>query len=159
MFKIITGNLLQSTEKYIVHQTNCVTTGQAAGIAKAIFDKYPYSNCYYDRIKPSKPGTIDIRGDGANQRFVINLHGQIFPGCGLNSNLDNLKARQKYFYHCLLRIAKISNLESIAFNYKIGCGMAGGNWDYYSKVLENFSIYVKHTQNAQTYLYRRKEDG
>jgi O-acetyl-ADP-ribose deacetylase (regulator of RNase III) len=161
MIEIITGDLLDATEKYILHQTNCLSDSDAAGVARLIFNKYPHSDCYSDRVTNSKPGTIDVRGDGLNQRYVINLHGQYYPGgVGGNSDseLDGTFARQKYFYLGLLRVAKIENLESIAMPYKVGCGIAGGNWEYYLGVLKNFAKYVGDTQGASVVIYRREGD-
>jgi O-acetyl-ADP-ribose deacetylase (regulator of RNase III) len=160
MIEIITGDLLKAKEKYILHQTNCVSTGNAAGIAQAIFDKYPYANCYFNRLEPSKPGTLDIRGNDQDQRLVINLHGQFYPGRPKYplSNLDGQVAREKYFYHGLLRVAKLEKLESIAINWRIGCNLGGGIWEHYLGTLTNFANYVKITRGAKVLIYRREGD-
>lgn len=88
------------------------------------------------------------------------LLGQYEPGLSKDedSELDGTKARQKYFYHSLLRLAKVSNLESIAFPWKIGCGAAGGNWEYYLGTLHNFAKYVKEQNNTRVVIYRREGD-
>lgn len=49
MIEIIEGDLLNATEKYICHQTNCLSQGSAAGIARAIFDRFPYADIYHDQ--------------------------------------------------------------------------------------------------------------
>lgn len=160
MIEIITGDLMDATEKYILHQTNCLSDGGAAGVARLIFNKYPHADCYSDRTAPSEPGTIDVRGDGLEQRYVINLHGQFYPG-GVHdpdSELDGTLARQQHFYKGLLQIAKLKDLESIALPWKIGCGIAGGDWEYYLGVLENFAKYVSDTQGARVVIYRRPGD-
>jgi len=160
MIEIITGDLLDATEKYILHQTNCISNSGAAGVAKAIFDKYPYADCYLSRTEVSKPGTIDIRGNGEDQRFVINLHGQYYPGgCRYpESSLDGVRVRQKYFYRGLLRVAKLEGLESIALPWRVGCGIAGGDWEYYLGTLTNFANYVEEQQGARVVIYRREGD-
>lgn len=160
MIKIITGDLLNATEKYILHQTNCVSNDGSAGIAKLIFDKYPYANCYLDRTNFSKPGTIDVRGDGLDQRYIINLHGQVYPGRAKYplSTLDGLSVREKYFHSGLLRVAKIDNLESIALPWKVGCGIANGDWNHYLVTLTNFATYVEEQQGAMVRIYRREGD-
>jgi O-acetyl-ADP-ribose deacetylase (regulator of RNase III) len=159
MLKTITGDLLDATEKYIAHQTNCVSRGMAAGIARDIFDKYPYSNIYANRTKNETPGTIDIRGNGDDQRFVINMNAQHYPGSSRYSEsaIDDLEYRRKYFHQCLLKISKIDNLESIAFPFKIGCGIAGGNWDHYLKMLETFAGYLAK-KNVSVVIYQRIGD-
>lgn len=159
MIEIITGDLLEAKEKYILHQTNCVSTSGAAGIAKLIFDKYPYANCYSDRSESSKPGAIDIRGDGLDQRLIINLHGQVYPGRVRYplSSLDGVVAREKYFYHGLLRVAKIDDLESIALPWRVGCGIAGGDWEHYLGTITNFAQYVGD-KDVKVRIYRREGD-
>jgi len=139
MLKIIEGDLLEADEKYIVHQANCVTTG-AGGLAKYLFEKYPFSDIYSKRKKPDKPGHIIIKGDGKKERFIINLMGQFYPGRSkYNEGDDGPKARQKYFFQGLLKIAEIENLESVAFPFMIGCGLACGDWDWYLKILNKFA--------------------
>jgi len=160
MIEIITGDLLDATEKYIAHQTNCVSIGGASGIARAIFDKYPHADCYMSHTKTDIPGTIEVRGNGVDKRFVINMFAQFYPG-GLrypDSDLDGIKAREKYFHQCLLRVAKITDLESIAFPYKVGCGIAGGNWEHFLGTLTNFAKYVKEQQGTRVVIYQRNED-
>jgi O-acetyl-ADP-ribose deacetylase (regulator of RNase III) len=156
MIEIITGDLLEAKEKYICHQTNCISTNGASGIAKAIFDKYPYANCYSSRTETSKPGAIDIRGNGQDQIMIINLHAQYYPGKPKypHSTLDGIEIREKYFHKCLLRIAKIENLQSIAFPWRIGCGLAGGIWEHYLGTLTNFAHYVEKSQGAKVVIYR-----
>jgi len=79
MIEIVSGDLLLSPEKYIAHQCNCVTQA-SAGTAKAIFDKYPHSNTYAERKSPDTMGTIKILGNGQDERFVINMFAQYYPG-------------------------------------------------------------------------------
>jgi O-acetyl-ADP-ribose deacetylase (regulator of RNase III) len=160
MIEIVTGDLLEAKEKYILHQTNCISNGGAAGIARAIFDKYPYADCYSSRTQTSIPGTIDICGNGADQRFIVNLHGQYYPGRAQYplSSLDGLAAREKYFYRGLLRVAQLPNLESIGLNWRIGCGIAGGSWEHYLGTITNFANHVEETQGAKVIIYRRDGD-
>src|SRR5271154_5197983 len=158
MIEIITGDLLDAKEKYIAHQCNVVSTGEAGGIARVIFDKFPYADCYSRRLEKDVPGTIDICG-GETARRVINMFSQFYPGSPRypESNLDGTEAREKYFHQCLLRVAKIADLESIAFNWKIGCGIAGGVWAHYLGTLTNFAHYVEK-KGVKVVIYRRNGD-
>jgi O-acetyl-ADP-ribose deacetylase (regulator of RNase III) len=160
MIQIITGDLLQATEKYIVHQTNCYSKGSAAGIARAIFDRFPYADCYSLRTSPSEPGTLDIRGNGEDQRYVINLFGQVFPGGISYPHLtkDNAAAREDYFQQALIELTLLPNLESVAFPYHIGCGLAGGEWAAYLQMLEDFAFDIEQSQGARVTIYQRNED-
>jgi O-acetyl-ADP-ribose deacetylase (regulator of RNase III) len=159
MIEIITGDLLEAKEKYIAHITNCVSTGGAIGIAKSIFDKYPYANCYSTRLEHSKSGTIDIRGNGKNNRYIINMHAIVYPGRSKYplSTLDGLAARRKYFYRALLRVASLPDLESIAFPWRIGCNLGGGDWEHYLGTLTNFAQYVGE-KDVKVRVYRREGD-
>lgn len=167
MIKVVYDNLFNAKEKYLCHQCNCVTN-KAAHLAKDVFSKYPYADIYSERQKMdgsiyiehkeplTKPGSIIIRGNGLDQRYIINLLGQYYPGKPqyINRLLDSPEIRENYFYKTLLCIAKIPNLESIAFPWKIGCGAAGGNWDNYLGNITNFAKYIYDQQKAEVVIYR-----
>jgi hypothetical protein len=159
MIEIVTGDIFDAKEKYLCHQCNCVTN-RSAHMAKDVFTKYPYADIYTARTEPDKAGTIIVCGNGQDQRFVINLLGQHYPGKPKypESKLDGTLVREKYFHQCLLRIAKISNLESLAFPWKIGCGAANGDWNHYLGTLTNFANYIETTQGAKVLIYRRGGD-
>jgi O-acetyl-ADP-ribose deacetylase (regulator of RNase III) len=149
----IHGDLTKINTQYISHQCNC-TSKKVAGLAKNIFEKFPWSDIYSRRSPLAKenlrsdlpgPGSISIHGDGENQRYVINMLAQIYPGKpkypeDIN---DGYSSREKYFISCLNQIAKIENLESIAFPKFIGCGLAGGSWERYREFIENFATIKK----------------
>lgn len=166
MIEIITGDLLEAKEKYIAHQCNCLTQN-SAGTAKAIFDKFPYANTYERRVRLpdgtnsiiDTPGTIIIMGNGQDQRFVINMYAQYYPGKSKypKSTLDGTPVRLDYFYKCLLRVAKIPDLESIAFPWRIGCNLGGGDWEHYLGTLTNFAQYVGE-KDVKVKVYRRSGD-
>lgn len=83
------------------------------------------------------------------------MNAQIFPGGGkrfahsFEKNFDDPESRKVYFEICLKLISQIPNLESIAFPYMIGCGLARGDWSSYLKMLENFESEVCKTQCAE----------
>lgn len=159
MVEIIIGDLLEATEKYIVHQTNCVSQGGAAGLAFYLFKKFPYADVYANREKPDAPGTSIISGNGKDQRYVINLMGQYYPGSFIeDSTNDNEESRKTYFHHALIRLARISDMETVAFPYKIGCGIAGGNWKWYLGTINNFADFVKEKHGTKVVIYQREGD-
>lgn len=88
--------------------------------------------------------------------IVIALLGQCYPGTPKypNSDLDGFKAREKYFHKALLQVARIQDLESVAIPFGIGCGAAGGNWDHYLGIIQNFEKYVKEKQNTKVVIYK-----
>jgi O-acetyl-ADP-ribose deacetylase (regulator of RNase III) len=159
--KIIDGDLLECDTKYIVHQCNS-TSVNSSGIARAIFDKFPYSNIYaprHDVHYQDAPGTIIVKGNGKEQRYVINLIGQFFPGRPSDGiyDEDSYAHRKDYFFQGLKAISKIENLESVAFPYLCGCGLAGGNWEDYLKLIDKFADHIKQTQNAETSIIKLAE--
>lgn len=143
--EIVQCDILDVDSEIIAHQTNCVTQTKK-GLAKIIFNKYPRADCYIYRIKPSTPGTIDIRDiretDG---KIVINMFAQYYPGKPMindNPNSDGVSSRLEYFNQCLQQISeyiKNNNIKSIAFPWNIGCGLAGGKWEDYYHAIEKFS--------------------
>ena len=161
MIKIINGSLIKSDAQYICHQCNLVTD-HAAGIAQLIFNTFPYADIYAPRkkiaIRPSPdeiPGDIVIKGNGKDQRYIINMLCQVYPGRPKypDSKRDGYAAREHYFELALEKITKIENLKSIAFPFKIGCNLAGGNWNNYLNMLEAFSSKVQ----AEVYIFKPEE--
>lgn len=152
----IIGDLLESDAKYICHQCNCVSSG-AAGLAFYLFEKFPYANVYERRLEPSSLGTIEICGDGKEQRYIINMFSQYYPGHALrwsDSPKDGVLAREKLFQQCLDRISEIPDLDSIGFPYKIGCNLGGGSWYNYKAMIEQFGSKV----DAKVFIYQRPGD-
>lgn len=72
--EIVTGDIFDSTEKYLCHQTNCVTN-KAAHLSKDVFEKYPWADIYTGRTDPDKPGHIIIRGNGQDQDMWLTCWG------------------------------------------------------------------------------------
>jgi O-acetyl-ADP-ribose deacetylase (regulator of RNase III) len=158
MIEIITGDLFEAKEKYLVHQCNCVTTS-AAHLAKDVFEKYPYADIYTSRTSQDNPGHIIVRGNGQDERYVVAILGQVYPGKARfpKSSLDGIPVREKYFYNGLLRLALLPDLESVAFPWRIGCGAAGGNWDHYLGNITNFAQHVGE-KGVKVRIYRREGD-
>lgn len=151
--KVIEGSLLDSDAEYIAHQTNCISNGSAAGIARLIFDAYPHADTYKNRTVAAQPGTIDIMGTG-DQRKVLNLNSQYYPGGLNNDKIDDRAARENYFYKCLLKIAKLPECKSVAFPAGIGCAIAQGDWEYYLGTIKNFAKYMYEKHGTITYIYK-----
>lgn len=139
MLTIVTGNILSSKEQYIAHQCNCVTT-TAAGLADVIFKKWSIADCYSIRWENDVPGTIEVRGNGKEHRFIINMFAQFNPGKPHNpdDSKDGYQARKQYFISCMTHIKNLKP-DSVAMPWGIGCGLAGGDWDFYKKVIDKFS--------------------
>lgn len=142
--QIINDDLLNANEDYIVHQCNCISTN-AKTLAKQIFDKYNYADSYKKRSRNNKstysiPGTIEIFGNGNDQRYIINAYAQYYPASCKYDN-DTPAKRLMWFKTCLINISKIENIQTktIAMPFNIGCGIAGGNWDLYYNLISDFA--------------------
>ena len=138
------GNLLDADEYCICHQCNCVSKNKAAGLAKAIFDRFPHADVYSDRTdadeysernKRDIPGTVVIRG--REGRPVIAMMAQIYPGKARPPN-DSKERRKVFFQKCLDELSSMDWIESFAFPWGIGCGLAGGDWKDYEWMLRQF---------------------
>jgi len=163
-YDLIVGNILDSGERFIVHQCNCVTI-RGAGLANAIFGRFPWADVYSERedLEPplvgQMPGDIEIRGNGEDERFVIALYGQFYGGGYAISprQIDNRLSRREMFSSGLSKIKAIPDLESIAFPWQIGCGIAGGDWEgWYEPAIEEFAREMKGL-DVRTCIYRLPE--
>jgi O-acetyl-ADP-ribose deacetylase (regulator of RNase III) len=159
--KIIPGDITKASEAYVCHQCNCVTN-RAAHLAATMFAAFPWANIYAERsdwTDPNKafakPGTIEIRGNGKDQRYVIAMLAQFYPGRPRfsDSAKDGFEARKRYFSSCLDRMLEIPGLQSVAFPFQIGCGAAGGDWGVYQNMIEEFAKRTK----ASVVCYRLQE--
>jgi hypothetical protein len=133
----LTGDLVQAALNkeisYCAHQCNCVTV-RARGLAEAIFDTFPSADIYKDRNEPDLAGTIKIRGK------VINMLAQVYPGPPSVSESEAM--RLHWFRACLEKIKEEldpATTKSVAFPYKIGCGLAKGYWPHYHQALKEFA--------------------
>lgn len=148
--KIIKGDITESNCKYLAHQCNCNTV-KSHGLSKTIADKWPWADVYSKRvsigarnatIKPSIPGTIELITNEDDKKTIICLFAQWAPGkCGDYARYypktynDTKENRLAWFKECLAKIDEL-NLNEIAMPYKIGCGLAGGDWKTYEQILE-----------------------
>ena len=146
-------SILNVEDQYIVHQLNCLTN-RSAGLAKSMFDKFPYANVYAYRTYPHTPGeserlgSIVVRGNGKDQRYIIGIYGQYYPGKSKypNSRVDGIQVRENAFRSGLQKISEIENIHSIGFPRGIGCTLAGGDWSKYEKMIEDFNNQNPHIQ-------------
>ncbi len=153
---ILSGNLLEATTEYIVQQ-NCCTACKAEGLSAAIATKWPKANPYQTRRRlkgnwcvladrPSPGSILVYELDSSNPiKGIICAFAQVCHGKpGMlkdplgNGIPDSSVDRQTYFKECLEAIATLEP-KSVGFPYKIGCGLAGGSWVAYEKILREWS--------------------
>lgn len=126
--KIIKGDLLKAKEQYIAHQCNCTSTG-VAGLAYHVLHYVPES-----RVEPANRRYRKISVHHGKNLSVINMYAQYNPGYPTPKGNDTVERREEAFLNCLREIYKL-NPDSIAFPYKIGCGLAGGSWERYLEMI------------------------
>jgi len=147
------GDILDGSEQYLVHQCNCQTTG-SAGLAAAIFEKYPAANTYRNG-KQRIPGTVDVIEGVAEDRNVVNLYGQDKPG---RPSMGEF-CRKQWFQSALSELGTIIRTHpanqgrrvTVAFPYQIGCGLAGGDWSVYSTLIGYFAEKYKDVLHVVIY--------
>lgn len=150
--------MFETDAKYLCHQCNCVTR-RSAHLSAEVFRHYPWADIYSERPggrheppEGQRPGDIVVRGDGENERLVINMLGQFYPGKPKfpESARDGFRARRVAFANCLLKVLRVPDLHSVAFPWGIACGAAGGDWDRYLPMIERFAAKAR----ADVLIYR-----
>lgn len=154
--KIISGDILEATEEFILQQCNCLTvTGK--GLSESLEKRFPHASVYSRRRAVNGknlailedravPGTSLIFTGRPN---IICLFGQWRPGKVGSSNwntypesapAETKEQRLTWFISSLTQIGeyftKYNRAATIAVPYKIGCGLTGGDWHLYEKALE-----------------------
>jgi len=152
------GDLLVAPVEAIVQQCNCVTI-DGRGLSAQIASRLPHGNPYARRRQApgdrrriagpedqGTPGEIEVgKHDGATT--VISLFGQFESGGPLKYNRakcpkgpDSATNRELWFQEGLDRISALKPVPaSIGFPHQIGCGLGGGNWEAYRRMLERFA--------------------
>lgn len=144
---ILKGDLLTTPVKYIAHQVNCQGV-MGAGVALQLKQKYPelmeryvefindFKGCNYDIPPLGKSlcyDTKDIEG-----HIIVNIFGQNQYGCSkCYTNYDAVYQAFENFHDYLIadHEACWDAQLPIAIPYKMGCGLAGGDWEVMYKLL------------------------
>lgn len=157
------GDILKARQQFLCHQCNSRSTS-SRGLAKAVFDRFPHANTYQNTSYKRTPGSVSFHGCIPGKRGVVNMYAQDKPG-GVTT-LEDATTRQEWFQQCLKAIAEkaaerkhlgYSKLQSLAFPFKIGCGLARGDWPTYAKMLEEFA--ATHKNDIRVVLYKRLGDA
>lgn len=140
-------NILDIDYQVIAQQCNC-TSKIAKGLSATLAQKFPNADFYTNRTRPSTPGTVELRYIGRDEnnkpRWIAALYAQYRPGKA--SEGDTREDRLGWFKSCLDKIVDYKNFRNITFPYKIGCGLAGGDWEDYKRILEDFACNFPHIQ-------------
>lgn len=139
----VIGNALETDCFLIAHQVNCMGI-MGGGIAKQIKEKWPvvyqeykdfiidYEDCNESALGAVCYITVENHG-------IINIFGQ--ENISNSECMTDYKAVRRAFedfisnYRCSMHIPWESQVP-IAIPYKFGCGLAGGDWNIMTEVLE-----------------------
>jgi len=133
--KYIKGDICDTELKYIAHGVNCQNV-MGSGVAKALYTRFPevkevyHRYCKFSASPEYLLGELvptDLKGD----KVIFNLFTQ------LNYGYDGKKYVNYYSVaKCLALIAKWGITDKIAIP-KIGCGLAGGNWEFMEQLIND----------------------
>ena len=137
MIKIVDGDLLKSNLPLIAHQTNCLGV-MGAGIAKSIKNKWnivytQYAN-FCKNLEYSKKllGKCQICTTGwFPTKYVANLFGE-YSFTESVAPYENRHTDYNALKKALLKLKAFCEDEEVievGIPYKLGCGLAGGDWD------------------------------
>ena len=161
------ANILEVKDGYILQQCNCITV-YPYGLSADLEKTFP-GTCPYSRRNPkiqhtnvartqdrSVPGTLAIMQNSTGPA-IISIFGQYCPGGPGNASYlateagvdDSQEAREKYFAEALNGLHDYfwgtKEYIKIAVPFKIGCGLAKGNWQNYEKMLLQFEEKMKNS--------------
>lgn len=137
--------------KFICNLCDCVSVGNKGDmLVQKMFQQFTHSNCYVGRNANQKStvGTIQIKGDGKKNQFVVNMFSQFYPGAPKYPN-DNINKRLEWFKNCLDKLLELPNIETIAFPDDFGYyDDSNDHADRYRVALDDFKkkYYLKQNQ-------------
>lgn len=133
---VVQGNILDITEGVIVHQVNCKKV-MGAGLAKQIRAKYPQ---HYEDFMKTAPVMGDIVKSEItpDKLYIVGCYGQ--DGYGTDKQYTDHLA----LYGGLIKAAKLAQKKGLTLYapYKLGCGLAGGDWEVVKGLLERVTYYA-----------------
>ena len=153
------GNILECAERILVQQVNCMGV-MGKGLALQIKNKWPavyidYMNMthkYKDKaLNKMLLGTYLASGTkDMSDKIVLNIFGQY--DYNHMSGLSKCHTDYMALTSAFKKINEEYNGQEIAFPYRFGCGLAGGDWDYVQYLM------VTCMPNINIVIYTRKED-
>lgn len=157
---IVQGDILGSNAEYIVQQCNCLTV-RAHGLSKTLSTRFVHADLYSKRRPIYKNRNLAVpedRGTPGSGTIltgmpnIVCLFGQWRPGkCGSlyfskypeSSPPEDFIVRENWFKTSLWSFGNYlkhigAKKATVAIPYRIGCGLAGGNWETYHAIIKEF---------------------
>ncbi len=128
-------NLLDSDCDVIIHCCNCFNT-MGAGIAKSIAEKYPEAKAADQKtIKGDKGKLGNFSYAESNGKLIINLYAQY--NYGRDKRYVNYEAMINALYKVKQFLETKEDHKNLKIGtYKMGCRLAGGNWEIVKPILD-----------------------
>lgn len=134
----IQGNLLDTSVGVIAHGVNCQNE-MGSGVARALFVKWPNVKTFYHRFVEQNSwednrGLLgdyhEVRvGNLLNKKIIVNCFTQLYYG------YDGKKyVSYDAIFDCFKELSTIYDEIAIP---KIGCGLAGGNWEIVKQIIND----------------------
>lgn len=136
--KIINKDITTIDKGIIIHQANNKRV-MGAGVAKAIIDKYPKHKEDYLKALMKLSNIVYTKTGKYTGIFAIITQN----GYGRNNNI--VYTDYEAFKKALIKIDKFHNKYpgiKLYMPYKIGCGLANGDWNIISNLIENTCPYI-----------------
>lgn len=130
------GDIFASDEKIIAHGVNC-SGGFGSGVAKTIATRYPsVRESYLHRYNTMgwKLGEVQLLGVGDGS-------GREIANCATQQRYGKPEDGPYVSYPAIREVVRnlVQSYPSGFAMPKIGAGLAGGNWDIISKIIEEES--------------------
>ena len=139
MLKLKQADLFETFESlpnsFLVHCCNCFHT-MGAGVAAEVRRRYPEAyraDLETPRGDPRKLGTTSSASVG--NRRVFNLYGQFSFGGGRDLDYDALERGLRVIAAEASKQSALG-IRTVIVTYKIGCGLAGGDWGEVFSILD-----------------------
>ncbi len=105
--------------------------------------------CLQHSLGAYPDGTFRPPGTSIQRGPIVNLLGQFYPGPSKWPN-DSTQNRLEWFAKALYSF-RPQDAQKVYLPYKIGCGLAGGDWSAYSALIDKWAS----KQNFQVFIVKR----
>lgn len=135
---VINGNLLDTPFKLMAHQVNCKGV-MGAGVAKQLRTKYPSLYTEYTQFVNlyKKYGLLGrYQSVNVGEHIIFNIFAQ--DNYGRDGVYTDYDAMERALKMAILEYEEdIDKQLTIAIPYGMGAGLAGGDWNTITSILEN----------------------
>lgn len=143
MLTLTNSDLFETFEShenaFLVHCCNCFHT-MGAGVAKEVRRRYPAAyraDLLTEYGDPKKLGSYSFAD--LDPRVVFNLYAQFRYGGVRDLDMEALSRGLSKIANCAAEQNE-RGVKTPIVTYKIGCGLAGGDWEEVVEILDSISV-------------------